>query len=182
MSAAQIPYPPLTLHIDGEWLNAGARRTHCVVNPATGVSLGDLPLADPSDLDRALVATDKAWRRWRRSTADERGAVLIGAARLLRERAETIARNATLEESKTLAETRIEVQATANLFEFYAGEARRLYGRVLVRPTGTRSLVVKVLKQSGPPALVGEIRAVELLDCMKVHGWHLVHQDVFITS
>lgn len=38
------------------------------------------------------------------------------------------------------------------------------------------------LKRSGPPAPVREIRVVELLDCMKGHGWHLVHQDVFITS
>ena len=50
---------------------------------------------------------------------------------------------ATLEEGKTLAETRIEPASTFNLFEFYAEECRRTYGRVLVRPTGTRSLVVK---------------------------------------
>jgi succinate-semialdehyde dehydrogenase/glutarate-semialdehyde dehydrogenase len=136
-------YPRLRLHIDGEWIEAGSRRTHAVLNPATGETLGDLPLADAADLDRALDAADRGFRLWRKSGADERAAVLNGAARLLRERIETIARNATLEEGKTLLETRIEVMTVAGLFEFYAGEAKRIYGRVLVRPSGTRSLVMK---------------------------------------
>ena len=70
--------------------------------------------------------------------------MLQGAARLMHERAETIARIATMEEGKTLAETRIEVHdRSVGLFNFYAGECRRIYGRVLVRPEGTRSIVVK---------------------------------------
>jgi succinate-semialdehyde dehydrogenase/glutarate-semialdehyde dehydrogenase len=130
------------MQIDGEWLGVGQRRTHRVVDPATGETLGDLPLADLADLDRALDAADKGFRRWRQATAAERGAVLAGAARLLRERVESIATNATREEGKTLGETRLEVGAAADLFEFYAAEARRTYGRVLVRPPGQRSLVV----------------------------------------
>lgn len=135
-------YPTLRLHIDGEWIDIGSRRTHRVVNPATGAALGELPLADAADLDRALQAADAAFRRWRHSTADERGAVLSGAARLLRERADQIAAIATMEEGKTRAETRMETMASAALFDFYAGEVRRNYGRVLVRPTGMRSMVV----------------------------------------
>src|SRR5882757_9069588 len=136
-------YPDLKLHIDGEWIGAGGRRTQAVVNPATGETLGDLPLANPSDLDRAIHAADTGFRLWRKASADERGAVLAGAARLLRERVDTIARNATLEEGKTLGETRIELMACAGLFDFYAAEAKRIYGRVLVRPAGLRSLVMK---------------------------------------
>jgi succinate-semialdehyde dehydrogenase/glutarate-semialdehyde dehydrogenase len=136
-------YPRLRLHIDGEWIDAGSRRTHAVLNPATGETLGDLPLADAADLDRALDAADRGFKLWRKSSADERAAVLNGAARLLRERVESIARQATMEEGKTLLETRIEVHTVAGLFEFYAGEAKRIYGRVLVRPSGSRSLVMK---------------------------------------
>jgi len=136
-------YPALKLHIDGEWIGQGDRRTHNVINPATGETLGELPLASAGDLDRALDAADRGFRLWRKATADERGAVLSGAARLLRERIDTIARNATREEGKTLAETRIETMACAGLFDFYAAEAKRIYGRVLVRPTGTRSLVMR---------------------------------------
>ncbi|MGI4880167.1 MAG: NAD-dependent succinate-semialdehyde dehydrogenase [Janthinobacterium lividum] len=130
------------MHIDGEWIGVGDRRTHRVVNPATGETLGELPLASADDLDRALDATARGFRVWKKAGAPERAAVLNGAARLLRERADVIARNATLEEGKTFGETRIEVMVTANLFDFYAGEALRLYGRVLVRPTGMRSMVM----------------------------------------
>jgi succinate-semialdehyde dehydrogenase/glutarate-semialdehyde dehydrogenase len=80
---------------------------------------------------------------WRRAEPQARAAVLSGAARLLRERAESIARIATLEEGKTLPEARIEAHAAAGLLDFYAGEAVRLYGRVLMRPPGMRSLVMK---------------------------------------
>lgn len=139
----ELGYPHLRMHIDGEWIEADGRRTHRVINPATGECLGELPLANAADLDRALAAADAGFRLWRRASADERGAVLSGAARLIRERVESIAASATREEGKTLAETRIEALVTANLFDFYAAEAKRIYGRVLVRPTGMRSMVVK---------------------------------------
>lgn len=136
-------YPKLGLHIGGEWLGAGARRAHSVLNPATGAAMGDLPLADIADLDRALEAADEGSKVWRKATPDERASVLSGAARLIRERGEDIARTATMEEGKTIAETRIEVHMAANLFDFYAGECKRIYGRVLARPTGQRSMVIK---------------------------------------
>ena len=137
------PHSELKLHIDGEWLAAGSRRTHRVINPANGATLGELPLVDTADLDRALQAADRGYRLWKKSTAEERSRVLKGAANLIRQRVEHIARVATLEEGKTLGETRIEAMVTANLFEFYGEECRRTYGRVLVRPTGTRSMVLK---------------------------------------
>ena len=49
-----MTYPQLHMIIDGEKIPVGHRRTHTVVNPATGATLGALPLADASDLDRAL--------------------------------------------------------------------------------------------------------------------------------
>lgn len=143
MTDSNQAYPELSLHIDGEWVGVGDRDVHHVVNPATGQTLGDLPLATAADLDRALDAAGKGYRVWRATPAEQRAAVLKGAARLIRERAEHIARVGTLEEGKTLAETRIETHVVAALFEFYAEECRRTYGRVLVRPAGERSLVVK---------------------------------------
>ncbi|WP_353226749.1 NAD-dependent succinate-semialdehyde dehydrogenase [Novosphingobium sp.] len=134
-------YPALSMIIAGEHVTGGGRRTHAVINPATGEVIGQLPLADPADLDRALDAAAHGFARWRTSTAAERANVLEGAARLLIERQESIARNATLEQGKTLAETRIEVMMVVNLFRFYAGECQRIYGRTLVRPAGQRATV-----------------------------------------
>ena len=134
-------YPALHMMIDGERVTGGGRRTFAVRNPATGATIGELPLAEVADLDRALDAAARGFARWRNASAAERAAVLEGAARLLEERKEDIARIATLEQGKTLAETRIEVMMNVGLFRFYAGEVHRLYGRVLVRPAGQRATV-----------------------------------------
>ena len=136
-------YPKLEMHIDGEWVGIGDRRVHHVVNPATGETLTDLPLAGTADLDRALAAADKGFRLWRSKTPEERSRVLRGAAHLLRERVERIARIATLEQGKTLNEARLELGASAAWLEFAAEEGKRAYGRVLVRPTGQRHMVVR---------------------------------------
>ncbi len=127
--------------IDGERIAAGTRRTHTVVNPATGDALGELPLADAADLDRALETAQRGFRLWRDVPAQQRAAVLQGAARLMMERADDLARAATLEQGKPFAEARIEVMMNVGLFNFYAGECQRLYGRTLVRPAGMRSTV-----------------------------------------
>ncbi len=134
-------YPSLHMIIDGERITGGGRRTHAVVNPATGAVLGELPLADAADLDRALDVAQRAFATWRLSTPQERASVLQGAARLMVERQEQLARIATMEQGKPLAESRIEVMMNVGLFNFYAGECFRLYGRELVRPVGQRSTV-----------------------------------------
>jgi succinate-semialdehyde dehydrogenase / glutarate-semialdehyde dehydrogenase len=142
-AAASAAYPRLRLHIDGEWIEAGNRETRPVLNPATGETIAEVPLATADDLDRALAAAEAGFRRWRHAPAGERAGVLSRAAALLRERTETIARNAVLEQGKTLAEARIEVAMVVGLFEFYAGEVPRIYGRVLVRPPGQLSRVMR---------------------------------------
>jgi succinate-semialdehyde dehydrogenase / glutarate-semialdehyde dehydrogenase len=136
-------YPALQLYVDGEWIDAGSRSTHTVLNPATGAPLGALPLASTSDLDRALEAADRSFKRWRHSTPQERASVLNKAAEIIRSRIEIIATVATQEQGKPRSEARIEATKTAELFEFYAGECFRLYGRTLVRPTGQRAMVLK---------------------------------------
>ena len=134
-------YPSLHMIIDGERVTGGGRRTHAVVNPATGETIGALPLAEAADLDRALETAQRGFRIWRNSTPQQRAAVLQGAAKLMLERQEDLARIATMEEGKPLAESRIEVMMNVGLFNFYAGEVFRLYGRALVRPAGMRSTV-----------------------------------------
>jgi succinate-semialdehyde dehydrogenase / glutarate-semialdehyde dehydrogenase len=134
-------YPQLHMIIDGEKIPVDHRRTHKVINPATEEVIGELPLADAADLDRALATAERGFKIWRNSTAQQRAAVLQGAARLMLERQEEIARIATMEQGKTLAETRIEVMMNVGLFNFYAGECQRVYGRQLVRPAGLRSTV-----------------------------------------
>ncbi|MDP3549588.1 MAG: NAD-dependent succinate-semialdehyde dehydrogenase [Novosphingobium sp.] len=134
-------YPALYMIIDGERVSGAGRRTHAVINPATGETIGELPLAEAADLDRALEVAAEGFRIWRNSTPQQRATVLQGAARLMMERQEDLARVAVMEEGKTLPEARIEVMMNVGLFNFYAGEVFRLYGRTLVRPAGQRSTV-----------------------------------------
>ena len=135
-------YPRLGLYIDGEWLSGDGREAQAVLNPATGETLADVPVASFADLDRALAAAQLGFETWRVTPADQRFAIMMKAAALIRERAEHIARIVTMEEGKPFAEAKGEVVAGAGLLEFHAGETMRIFGRVMQRPSGTRSMVL----------------------------------------
>ncbi len=138
-----VQYPKkLPMHIDGEWLEAGSRDTHAVINPATGETIAELPLATKDDLDRALDASERGFAEWRARDVNERGAILRKVAENLRERAKDIAPLLTMEQGKPLREAMGEILGSAGLFEWFAEEAKRSYGRVLVRPPGQRSVVL----------------------------------------
>lgn len=131
----------LELFLDGAWTGAEGRDAMPVVNPATGDAFTELPLATPADLDLALDAASRAWPAWRTTDVEARGAILKKAAQLMRERAGAIGEAMTREQGKPLAEAKGEVMGAAQLFDYYAEEAKRAYGRMLVRPAGQRSLV-----------------------------------------
>lgn len=124
-------YESLYLFINGEWIGANERDTVSVTNPATGEALGSVPLATPADLERALAATEQAFKTWRNAFPIERARVLKRGADLMRERVEHIANLMTLEEGKPLAESRDEVLRAAEYFEWFAEEAKRIDGRVV---------------------------------------------------
>jgi succinate-semialdehyde dehydrogenase/glutarate-semialdehyde dehydrogenase len=133
----------LALYIDGQWRKGEGRDTHKVVNPATGETLADLPLATAADLDEALAAAQMGFEVWRKTDVNARAATLHKIADLIRERAEDIAVLMTTEQGKPIGESRTEVASCAAFFDYFAEEAKRSYGRVLVRPTGQRALVLK---------------------------------------
>lgn len=144
-AAAADAYPrELRLLVAGEWVAAEGRETVPVVNPADAAELGRLPVAAEADVDAAVVGAAAAWPAWRALGPDGRGAILRGAAALLRERAEPIATVATLEQGKTRGELLQEVQMAAAVLDWAAEEGRRAYGRVLAqRAPGTRVSVVR---------------------------------------
>ena len=132
----------LGLYIAGEWRSGGGRDEHQVRNPATGEVLAALPLADAQDLDEALAASQRGFDLWRKQAPEARAAIMSGAARLVRERVDVLALIITLEQGKLLAEAKAEILYAAALLDFHAGEAVRIHGRVLPRPSGSRSLVL----------------------------------------
>lgn len=124
-------YDQLFLFIDGEWIDSHGRDTSAVLNPATGAVIGHVPHARQADLDRSLEAADRGFAQWRKTSAYDRAKVLRRAASLLRERAEQIATQLTLEQGKALHEARYEVASAADYFEWFAEEGRRVYGRTV---------------------------------------------------
>jgi len=133
----------LKLFIDGSWRSGEGRDAFTVVNPATGGGIGEVPLASTADLDEALAAAQRAYPLWRATDVEKRSAILRKAGALLRERADAIARLLTQEQGKPLAEARGEVIGAASMFDWYAEEIKRDYGRTLVRPAGQRAIVLR---------------------------------------
>jgi succinate-semialdehyde dehydrogenase/glutarate-semialdehyde dehydrogenase len=88
-------------------------------------------MADERDLDDALQAAKKGLEIWRKTTSWERAKVLRKVAELLRERTESIAKTLTLESGKPLSEGRVEVGSAADQFDWFADEARRIYGQTV---------------------------------------------------
>jgi succinate-semialdehyde dehydrogenase / glutarate-semialdehyde dehydrogenase len=137
-------YTDLQLHIDGEWLNGSSRKTEEVINPATGKALANLPHATKADLDRALDAAERGLAVWRATSAYDRAKVMRKTADLIRERAEKIATIMVMEQGKVFAEARMETMTTADIFEWFAEEGRRAYGRIIPgRVPTTRQLVIQ---------------------------------------
>lgn len=148
---ANAPYPELKLFLAGHWLPSGSDHSSELHDPATGQVIGHLPHASTADLDLALEGAEQAFKTWRRTSAMDRGNVLKRAAQLLRERLPEIATHLTLEQGKPLVEARIEVAAAADIFEWFAEEGRRAYGRIV--PARTADVRYQVLREPvGPVA------------------------------
>ncbi|MFP2335358.1 NAD-dependent succinate-semialdehyde dehydrogenase [Enterobacter ludwigii] len=144
-------YDPLYLFIDGDWIEAGNRDTVAVINPATEVIIGRLPLATSADLERALSAARSGFDIWRHTVPAERARIMKNAAALMRERSEHIASLMTQEEGKPLSESQDEVLRAADYFEWFAEEARRIDGRVV--PSNRPGVLQLVKKEPiGPVA------------------------------
>lgn len=124
-------YPALALYIDGKWIASASGGSRPVVNPADESAIGLLPLAGEAELDLAVAAACKGFETWRKASAHSRWEVVTRATRLLRERADAIARIMTLEQGKPLAESRREVLLSAEIIDFLAEEGKRAYGRLV---------------------------------------------------
>ncbi|MBD9541450.1 NAD-dependent succinate-semialdehyde dehydrogenase [Ensifer sp. ENS04] len=109
----------------------GAGETLAVTNPATGKVVASFRGAASCDVSSAVAAAETAFEVWRQTSCIERERVMRRAADEVRAAGEVIAAALVVENGKPLAEACAEVQATAEVLDFYAGEARRSYGRTI---------------------------------------------------
>ena len=129
--------------IDGQWV-MGSRR-FAVVDPATGARLIEVANLGADDALAAVAAANRAWPAWRAKPAKERGAILMRWFHLLHQHADDLARIMTAEQGKPLAEAKGEVGYGASFIEWFAEEARRVYGETI--PTTDNNKRFLAIKQ-----------------------------------
>ncbi len=129
-------------YLDGRWIDADDRATHVVSNPATGRAIGTVPVLRDAETRRAIEAADRALPAWRSKTAKERGDILRKWFELMRANVDDLALILTSEQGKPLAESRGEVTIAAAYIEWFAEEARRIYGDVIPTIGNDRRIVV----------------------------------------
>ena len=118
-------------YIGGAWVDADSGATLPVSNPATGEQLGTVPDMGASETRRAIAAAAAAFPAWAAKSAQERASVLRRWHSLMLEHQDDLATLMTAEQGKPLAESRGEIAYAASFIEWFAEEAKRLYGDVI---------------------------------------------------
>ncbi|MBY0490391.1 MAG: NAD-dependent succinate-semialdehyde dehydrogenase [Gemmatimonadaceae bacterium] len=141
-----MAFPTDTTYIAGAWVAASDGATFAVHSPATGELLAHVPDCGVADTERAIAAAHAAWPAWRDQTANERAAVLRRWFTLIMTHRDALAQLMSRESGKVISESLGEVTYGANFVEWFAEEAKRMYGDVIPAHTRDRRLVV--LRQS----------------------------------
>jgi succinate-semialdehyde dehydrogenase / glutarate-semialdehyde dehydrogenase len=138
-------------YIDGEWV--GGKMSIPVRNPATGATLGSVPRLGTEETRRAIEAAERAWPAWRAKTGKERSAILRKWFDLMMANQEDLAQILTAEQGKPLAESRGEIAYGASFIEWFAEEAKRVYGDTIPAPWADKRILV-IKQPIGVAALI----------------------------
>jgi len=128
--------------IGGQWVQADSGQTIDVTNPATGLKLGTVPKSGKAETIRAIEAAQKAFESFRRTTAAERAKMLRALHDALMDNQQPLAELLTLEQGKSLTESKGEIASSAAYILWFAEEARRVYGDVVPSPWADRRILV----------------------------------------
>jgi succinate-semialdehyde dehydrogenase/glutarate-semialdehyde dehydrogenase len=128
--------------IDGRWCDADGGSRLVVTDPASGERLADVPEMGHAETERAVAAAEQAFGPWKRRTADDRARILRRWYELMMQHQEDLAQLMTAEQGKPLAESRGEIAYAASFLEWFAEEAKRVYGDTIPSPWGDKRIVV----------------------------------------
>jgi succinate-semialdehyde dehydrogenase/glutarate-semialdehyde dehydrogenase len=129
-------------YIDGKWCDAESGETLSVLNPANGSVIAQVAKCGTAETRRAIEAAGRAQVEWRQSTAKERAAILRKWLELTLAAQEDLAQIMTAEQGKPLAESRGEIVYGASYIEWFAEEAKRIYGDTIPQPSNDKRIVV----------------------------------------
>ena len=140
-------------YINGEWVEANSKDTISVNNPATLKEIGTAPKCGKEETKNAIDAANAAWPQWKSTSARERSNILRKWFDLIIANKEELAQIMTIEQGKPINESRGEIVYGASFIEWFAEEAKRVYGDTIPDPLTDRRIVV--LKQ--PVGVVASI-------------------------
>ena len=140
-------------YINGEWIEANSKDTISVNNPATLKEIGTVPKCGKEETKKAIDAANAAWPKWKSTSAKERSIILRKWFDLIISNKEELAQIMTIEQGKPINESRGEIVYGASFIEWFAEEAKRVYGDTIPDPLTDRRIVV--LKQ--PVGVVASI-------------------------
>ncbi|MFZ1814666.1 MAG: NAD-dependent succinate-semialdehyde dehydrogenase [Rhizobiaceae bacterium] len=128
--------------IGGQWVQADSGETLKVNNPATGEIIGTVPRSGKAETARAIAAAAKAFETFRKTSALDRSKMLRRLHDVILENQEALARLLSMEQGKSLFESRGEVGMSAAYVLWFAEEARRTYGDIVPSPWADRRILV----------------------------------------
>jgi succinate-semialdehyde dehydrogenase/glutarate-semialdehyde dehydrogenase len=129
------------LLINNTWVNASAAKTFDVLNPATGNIISSVADGNIADTEAAINAASQAFKKWSKTTAKERSIMLRKLFDLVMQNQDGLALIMTTEQGKPLPEAKSEVTYGASFIEWFAEEARRVYGEVIPTPAKEKRLL-----------------------------------------
>ena len=139
--------------VNGLWTDSKNGKTIEVNNPATMEIVGKVPNFTAEETKSAIDHAEKAFQSWKNTTAKERSIILKKWSDLIIEHVDDLAKIMTIEQGKPLAEAKGEILMGASYIEFYAEEAKRVYGDIIPDPRPGKRIVI--IKQ--PVGVVGAI-------------------------
>ncbi len=129
-------------YIGGSWVDADDGSTLAVTNPANGAVIAEVAKCGQAETRRAIETARAAQVEWRQKSAKERAALLRAWFNLMMASQEDLAQILTAEQGKPLAEARGEIAYGANYIEWFAEEAKRIYGDTIPQPANDKRLLV----------------------------------------
>ena len=117
--------------INGKWQKSSGGETYDVINPATEELIGKASKANKKDIDLCLKSAEEGFKIWKNISPWERSKIIRKISDLIRERKDILSKWLTLEVGKPLVESLGETNGSADIFEWSAEEAKRIYGETL---------------------------------------------------
>jgi succinate-semialdehyde dehydrogenase/glutarate-semialdehyde dehydrogenase len=133
---------PYKMLIHGEWIEADNGARQDVFNPGDMTVIGSTAFGGMAETERAIVSANNAFPAWKSLLPAERGKILHRWFELMNERKEELAQIITLESGRPIAEARRGIDYAASFIDFFAGEARRVYGETIPTNAGDRRYTV----------------------------------------